>query len=141
MKLLLLLFTLCPAIGFCQLSNNKIVGKWLGVYLPRNAYDVHAGKPKGPSMVSKTDTCFFIFNKNNTASVHYMSRSGDMEFKEPLKFTYKILPGLMIRFNEKGTKTISTFRFDNDTLYFRPYPPRLRESIELFYLMKFVRCN
>jgi Lipocalin-like domain len=141
MKLLLLLLTLFPAIGFCQLSNNRIVGKWRGVYLPRTAYDVHAGKPKDSAWVPETDTCIFIFNTNKTASVHYTGNSKDMEYKGPLKFTYKILPGSIIRFNQKDTKTLSTFRFSNDTLYFRPYPPRLLESIELFYLMKFVKCN
>lgn len=141
MKLLLLFFTLIPAIGFCQLPNNKIVGKWRGVYLPRIGYDVHAKKPKDSAVTTETDTCIFMFNRNNTAIVHYTGSSMNMEFKGPLKFKYKILPGLIIQFNEKDSKTLSTFRFNNDTLYFRPYPPRLRESIELFYLMKFVRCN
>ncbi|BAU54680.1 lipocalin family protein [Mucilaginibacter gotjawali] len=141
MKLLFLLFTLFPAIGFCQLSNNKIVGKWRGVYFSNIAYDVHTGKPKDSAVLSDPDTCIFIFNKNNTTSINYTGNSRNMEFKGPLKFTYKILPGSIIRFNEKDSKTLSTFRISSDTLYFRPYPPKLRESIELFYLMKFVRCN
>jgi len=142
MKFILFL-TIIPFFSFCQSSQKSITGKWCGNYIITNVTYPDGIKIKDTLIVHDTTKAVFIFKQNNTGKLTYTSNSKDFEKVPPFIFSFKILPGSIIKFFNKNGTICSRFYLKNNSLGFQPYPVSnaFKESIELFYDIKYERSN
>jgi hypothetical protein len=131
MRHLFLLLSIISVSCFGQSKNNSLVGKWVGYYDYDTTHSAHAHTPVYRSAI------ILVFKKDHHGSLYETNKNGK-SMLAPLTFIYKISNQNRVSWTYTHTcykeKAVSEFSIKGGVLSLTPYPPKLRESIETFYL-------